>query len=98
MPRYNPTINHPEPASAVRDCWRTLYGDDALDTPTRLPIMASEDFSYYLQEIPGAFALIGADDGIGHADPCHSPHYDFNDRLLEPVVRLYAQLVGAPLP
>ncbi|BFM21962.1 N(2)-acetyl-L-2,4-diaminobutanoate deacetylase DoeB2 [Gilvimarinus japonicus] len=98
MPRYNPTINHPEPAAAVRDSWRALYGDDALDTPTRLPIMASEDFSYYLQEVPGAFALIGADDGIGHADPCHSSHYDFNDRLLEPVVRLYAQLVGAPLP
>ncbi|WP_049723471.1 N(2)-acetyl-L-2,4-diaminobutanoate deacetylase DoeB2 [Gilvimarinus polysaccharolyticus] len=98
IPRYNPTINHHAEASAVRDSWRKLYGDAALDTSTRLPIMASEDFSYYLQEIPGAFALIGADDGAGHDSPCHSSYYDFNDRLLEPVVRLYAQLVGAPLP
>ena len=98
VPRYNPTINHAGAAQAVRDSWCELHGDQGLDSRTRLPIMASEDFSYYLQEIPGAFALIGADDGMGHADPCHSPHYDFNDRLLEPVVRLYSRLVGAPLP
>lgn len=97
-PRYDPTINHPTAAAAMRDNWQTLYGNDALDSATRLPIMASEDFSYYLQKIPGAFALIGANDGANNAHPCHSSQYDFNDRLLEPVVRLYAQLVGAPTP
>ena len=60
--------------------------------------MASEDFSYYLKEIPGAFALIGADDGDGHHEPCHSPRYDFNDRLLPIVTRIYSRLAGAPLP
>ena len=60
--------------------------------------MASEDFSYYLQKIPGAYALIGADDGPDHQAPCHSPHYDFNDRLIEKVTTLFAQVVGAPLP
>jgi hippurate hydrolase len=97
-PRYHATINHADAARTVRDSWQSLYGDDALATDTPIPIMASEDFSYYLQEIPGAFALIGADDGANNDNPCHSSHYDFNDRLLEPVVRLYAQLVGAPLP
>ena len=63
-----------------------------------VPIMASEDFSYYLKELPGAFALIGADDGNGHDVPCHSPRYDFNDRLLPIVTRIYARLAGAPLP
>ncbi|HSP02806.1 MAG TPA: M20/M25/M40 family metallo-hydrolase, partial [Acidimicrobiales bacterium] len=63
-----------------------------------VPIMASEDFSYYLTEVPGAFALVGADDGQGHDASCHSPHYDFNDRLIGPVVRVYARLAGAPLP
>jgi len=60
-----------------------------------VPIMASEDFSYYLREIPGAFALIGADDGNGHDAPCHSAYYDFNDQLIPKVVRLYAALAGA---
>jgi hippurate hydrolase len=60
--------------------------------------MASEDFSYYLKKVPGAFALIGSDDGNGHAEPCHSPRYDFNDRLIPVVTRLYARMAGAPLP
>ncbi len=60
--------------------------------------MASEDFSYYLQEIPGAFALIGSDDGPEHQVPCHSPFYDFNDRLIPLVTALFSRLSGAPVP
>jgi hippurate hydrolase len=59
--------------------------------------MASEDFSYYLKEIPGAFALVGADDGQGHHHACHSPQYDFNDRLIDVVGRTYARIAGCPV-
>ena len=97
-PRYDATINHAAPANNVRIAWRELEGEDSLDHRLPLPIMASEDFSYYLQKIPGAFALIGADDGDNHRIPCHSPFYDFNDRLMPKVTRLFARLVGAPLP
>lgn len=96
QPRYNATVNHAKQARRVRETWCTQNGDDSLDTQIPLPIMASEDFSYYLQEIPGAFALIGAGTPGQQAYPCHSPFYDFNDDLIEPVTRLYAQLVGAP--
>ncbi|AFJ01838.1 N-acetyl-L,L-diaminopimelate deacetylase [Methylophaga frappieri] len=98
LPRYEATINHAAPAQQIRDSWRAMYTADALHQEIRLPIMASEDFSYYLQEIPGAFALIGSDDGPEHQAPCHSPHYDFNDRLIPLVTALFARLVGAPLP
>lgn len=98
LPRYQATVNHAEPAQQVRDAWQTLHGANTLSTQQTLPVMASEDFSYYLKEIPGAFALVGADDGPAHQHPCHSPYYDFNDRLVEPVTRLYAKLAGAPLP
>lgn len=94
-PRYQATINHADAASRVRHCWRQLYGSDAINHSLPVPIMASEDFSYYLREIPGAFALIGADDGNGHDAPCHSAYYDFNDQLIPKVVRLYAALAGA---
>ena len=94
-PRYQATINHADAASRVRQCWRQLYGSDAINHSLPVPIMASEDFSYYLREIPGAFALIGADDGNSHDAPCHSAHYDFNDQLIPNVVRLYAALAGA---
>ncbi|MDF1762700.1 MAG: N(2)-acetyl-L-2,4-diaminobutanoate deacetylase DoeB2 [Oleibacter sp.] len=106
QPRYNATINHPDPAQNMRHCWQQVHqhfaaqkeDNVALEMELPTPIMASEDFSYYLQEIPGAFALIGADDGPDHQAPCHSPHYDFNDRLIEKVTALFAKVVGAPLP
>jgi len=97
-PRYQATVNHSDAAQRMRDVWQKLHGADSLATRQPLPVMASEDFSYYLKEVPGAFALIGADDGPAHQHPCHSPYYDFNDRLVEPVTRLYTKLVGAPLP
>ena len=99
QPRYNATINHSQQALAVRNSWQSLFGESAMDTETAIPIMASEDFSYYLQEVPGAFALIGSNDGERkHQVPCHSSYYDFNDDLISKVVQLYAHLVGAPLP
>lgn len=98
QPRYQATINHPDQAKSMRQFWQLSWGDQALEQQVLAPIMASEDFSYYLQKIPGAFALIGADDGPDHQVPCHSPHYDFNDRLIEKVTTLFAQVVGAPLP
>lgn len=97
-PRYQATINHEQPAAKIRECWQQLNGLQALETEQLPPIMASEDFSYYLQEIPGAFALIGANDGPGHNHPCHSPIYDFNDHLIEPVTKLFTRLVSASLP
>lgn len=97
-PRYQPTVNHATQAAEMRAVLQAEFGAGTLDADIPLPIMASEDFSYYLQKIPGAYALIGADDGPGRDTPCHSPYYDFNDALIEPVARIYARLAGATLP
>ncbi len=98
FPRYDATINHPDAAAIMREAIASDLGESWNFDTLPVPIMASEDFSYYLKQIPGAFALIGADDGQGHHEPCHSPRYDFNDRLLPIVTRIYSRLVGAPLP
>jgi hippurate hydrolase len=98
FPRYQATINHAKPAHQMRTAWQEVNPHLPGLSNITGPIMASEDFSYYLKEIPGAFALIGADDGQNNHHPCHSSHYDFNDRLLEPVCRLFSQLAGAPVP
>ncbi len=94
QPRYNATINHSQSAAILRQTWETLFGGDGLANDIPVPIMASEDFSYYLQEIPGAFVLVGADDGPDHQAPCHSAFYDFNDRLIPKVTQLFSALVG----
>ncbi len=96
--RYEATVNHPVAASEMRQALADTLGPDWNDTELNVPIMASEDFSYYLKRVPGAFALIGANDGPDHAAPCHNARYDFNDRLLPVVLRVYARLAGAPTP
>ncbi|WP_020409887.1 N(2)-acetyl-L-2,4-diaminobutanoate deacetylase DoeB2 [Hahella ganghwensis] len=98
-PRYQPTINHATEAEKFREALVDEFGSGTFDNTIRVPIMASEDFSYYLNEIPGAFALIGSGtDEIRHNVPCHSPKYDFNDALIPHVTRILARLAGAPLP
>jgi len=98
-PRYQPTINHGAEAACFRQALEDEFGPEVLTSAIRIPIMASEDFSYYLNEIPGAFALIGSGtDDERHRVPCHSPKYDFNDALIPHVTRIFARLAGSPLP
>ncbi len=83
--RYNATINHKEASSKVRKVLKETLGEQ-WQSDIATPIMASEDFSYYLNDIPGAFALIGSDDGEEkHQKACHNVYYDFNDKLIKPV-------------
>lgn len=97
--RYGATTNHDKNADKMRTALRNVLGDEWHDDEIPVPIMASEDFSYYLNEVPGAFALIGANDGsLEHSVSCHSPHYDFNDSLIETVVEVFCKLTGAPSP
>lgn len=58
-PFYDATINHPEAAQHFREVLQTQLGDHYDQVNMHLPIMGAEDFSYYLQKVPGAFALIG---------------------------------------
>lgn len=94
-PRYNATVNHAASAALMRAALGAELGThwQAL-TPT--PIMASEDFSYYLEAIPGAFTLMGAGNDSGSL-PCHHAAYDFDDRLVNIAGRMYARLAGIPI-
>ena len=101
QPRYEATINHADAAQQYRAALAAELGEGYADSDLMLPIMASEDFSYYLNEIPGAFALVGmsenASTAAGYDAPCHSPVYRFNDRILETVIRVFARLAGLPV-
>jgi len=58
---------------------------------------ASEDFSFYLQERPGAFIFLGNGQGEGSCD-VHNPHYDFNDEIIPFGASYFAYLVERNLP
>lgn len=96
--RYGATVNHAAAAAEMRTALAGVLGSDWHDASALVPVMASEDFSYYLDEIPGAFALVGADDGNGHDHSCHSSQFDFNDRLIDPMMRVFARLAGSTSP
>jgi hippurate hydrolase len=95
-PAYQATINHPEPASRLTAALGTVIGSDGARTEG-VPFMGGEDFSYYLAEVPGAYALVGS--GRSPDDPpLHSPRFDFNDALLPTMVKVWSHLIGAPVP
>lgn len=96
--RYPPTINHAAEAEFVRTTARELVGEGHVHE--FVPTMGAEDFSFYLQEKPGAYFVIGNGEGdhrlAGHGlGPCtlHNPSYDFNDRLIPLGATLWVKLV-----
>ena len=70
---------------------------DSWQTDRGVPLMGAEDFSYYLQHRPGAFALIGTGQSPDGDPPLHSPEFDFNDRIIPLVVRAWSAIVGLPI-
>lgn len=93
-PRYPAVVNDPMEAIRVQDILGEVLGDGWLHKETAVPLMASEDFSYYLENIPGSFAIAGAGEGGLFSIPCHNSRYIFNDQLIEPMVRVMVRMSG----
>jgi len=93
---YPVTQNHPAQAAKVRQAAVTAFGAERVSDGVP-PSMASEDFAFMLAARPGAYLWLGVD-GVQPSAPLHNPAYDFNDALIEPAVRLWAELVRQELP
>ena len=95
-PGYPPTINHVDEAERAAEAARAVIGPDSVvyDAP---PSMASEDFSYMLEQRPGAYIWLGAGEG-GEGSMLHNTRYDFNDELLPMGSSYWVQLVESEMP
>ncbi|MBN8943658.1 MAG: amidohydrolase [Rhizobiales bacterium] len=93
---YPPTINTTEEAAAAAAAAVDVVGPELIrgDFPS---LTAGEDFSYMLQEVPGAFLLFGQADGERGRVPVHNGRYDFNDDLLPVGASFFARLVEREL-
>ncbi|MFT5393158.1 MAG: amidohydrolase, partial [Gammaproteobacteria bacterium] len=88
---FRPTINDPtESEYAARIC-TDLVGAEAVQRNPSL-IMASEDFSFMLEKVPGCYINIG-NGGGGEVCEVHNPSYDFNDAALPLGASFFAHLV-----
>jgi amidohydrolase len=88
--RYPATINTRDEAEIAKKAAAETGADRTVLTDLA-PSMASEDFSYMLNEKPGAYIWIGngpAEDGHN----LHSPRYDFNDAVLPTGVEYWVRL------
>ena len=92
-PCYPATVNHPHGAEIARHALAAELGSD-WEYTTGIPLMAAEDFGYYLAEKPGAYLLLGAGRPDQPIEGCHSPRFDFNDDLIPVVARLWARICG----
>ena len=90
---YPPTVNHQKETEFAADVAKEVVGAKNVDIDAK-PIMASEDFSYMIEERPGCYFHVGQ--GIGAA--VHNPEYDFNDDLLPIGASFFVRLVEKSNP
>lgn len=86
--RYPATINTASEAALARE----VAADMGLDTAMTGPSMASEDFAFMLNEVPGAYLWLGAA-REGENPGLHSPKFDFNDAVLPAGAEFWVRLV-----
>lgn len=90
-PGYPVTVNDPEGAARAVAAARAV-GTGVMDDAD--PIMPSEDFSYMLEEKPGAYVFMGN----GDTAMCHHPMYNFDDEAIPYGCSFFAELVEQRLP
>jgi hippurate hydrolase len=92
---FAPTINDAAEADYAAAICTELVGADQVERNPPL-IMASEDFSFMLEQVPGCYLNIGNGVEEGGCE-VHNPAYDFNDAALPLGAAFYARLVETRL-
>ena len=90
---YPVTMNDPTRPTSWPTSPAAVGGENAVDTAI-LPLMGAEDFSYMLEQRPGAYIFLGNGDTAG----VHHPAYDFNDEASPYGVSLWAKIVETGMP
>ncbi|MBT2486405.1 MULTISPECIES: M20 family metallopeptidase [unclassified Microbacterium] len=79
-----PTVNDARAVERVRATLQGLFGEERV-WETAHPVMGSEDFSFVLEQVPGAFLFLRATPAevdLETASPNHSPTVVFDDAIL----------------
>ena len=89
---YPPTINDPKATDNLLNAAHKIVGDGAGHPYLS---MGAEDFSYFLQKVPGCYFLIGsAPEGREPLSvPHHCSHFDIDERALLVGSSVYLQLI-----
>ncbi|CAM3205671.1 hippurate hydrolase [Paracoccus aminovorans] len=88
---YPVTVNHSEATGFAAEVARAVAGDVNMEVQ---PLMAGEDFSYMLNERPGAYIFVGN----GDTAMVHHPAYNFDDNAIPAGSSWYAGMIEARMP
>ncbi len=92
---FPPLINDRDAVGFFADVASAIVGPENVNRDGPY-VMASEDFSYMLEKVPGAFINIGNGGGEGGCE-VHNPGYDFNDEILTLGATLWSRVVETRL-
>jgi amidohydrolase len=90
---YPVTVNSERETAFAADVARDVVGEERVDDDVA-PSLGGEDFSFLLQERPGAYIFLGN----GNSSELHTDTYDFNDDAIPVGVSYWARLVEKALP
>ena len=89
---YPPTINNINQSETVLEAAKIVVGDKA---GSPYLSMGGEDFSYYLQKVPGCFFFVGSapDKQKLFETPHHCSHFDIDERALLVGSSIYLNII-----
>ncbi|WP_170509297.1 M20 aminoacylase family protein [Ruegeria arenilitoris] len=90
---YPATVNDADKTGFAAEVAREVSGGDRVIAEAGRE-MGAEDFSYMLQERPGAYLFLGQGDGPG----LHHPKYNFNDEIAPVGASFFARIVEKAQP
>jgi amidohydrolase len=90
---FAPVVNDDQEVLAYADAAAEVAGEANLQRDAA-PSMASEDFGFMMQAVPGAHIMLGNGDGAA----VHNHLYDFNDEAIPYGVALLAAITEKKLP
>eukprot|EP01090_Pellita_catalonica_P009536 TRINITY_DN2063_c0_g1_i1.p1 TRINITY_DN2063_c0_g1~~TRINITY_DN2063_c0_g1_i1.p1 ORF type:complete len:409 (+),score=70.78 TRINITY_DN2063_c0_g1_i1:49-1275(+) len=88
---YPPTINHKVQTEKVHRACTKIVGDAGIDTSVQT--CAAEDFSYYLEAVPGCFWFVGSGKPGPNKVPHHRSDFDIDEDALLISASTLVQLV-----
>jgi len=89
---YPVLVNHERQTEFAASVAKEIAGDTRVNTELP-PMMGAEDFSFMLNERPGAFIWVGNGDSAG----LHHPKYNFNDEAIPYGTSYWVRLVETAL-
>lgn len=89
---YPETRNHGEALTNAKTAAESVFGKMSVEY-SHIPWMASEDFSYYAQQISACFAFLGTrNEKMGYTAMVHESTFDLDDEIMRKGVEYFATI------